>query len=115
MSCAGGEDDYASFFQVAEGSAADERFSHVFHFDGGEDAGFHSGLFEGVLESERVDDRRKHAHVVGGIAVHLTLVGGGGASPDVASTDDDSELKRGREDFFDLVGEAPDHRVGKVI
>jgi len=115
MSCAGGEDDHATFFQVTEGPAADERFGHVFHLDRGEDAGFHSGLFEGILEGERVDDRREHAHVVGRVTVHLTLVGGGGAPPDVASTDDDSELEGRREDFFDLVGEATDHRVGEVI
>jgi len=115
MSCAGGEDDHTAFFEVTEGPAADERFGHVFHFDGGEDAGFDSSLFEGVLKSERVNDRGEHAHIVGGVAVHLTFVGGGGAPPDVASADDDSELEGGREDFFDLVGEATDHRMGEMI
>jgi len=105
MSGAGGEDDHAAFFKMAEGPSPDEGLRHVFHFDRGHHAGLDAGLFERVLESEGVDHRGEHTHVVGRVAVHSALAGGGGAAPDVAAADDDGELQRGRDDLFDLVGE----------
>ena len=105
MSGAGGEDHHAAFFEVTEGPTPDEGFGHVFHFDRGHHAGLDAGLFERVLEGERVDDRGEHAHVVGRVAVHPAFAGGRGAAPDVAATDHDGQLQRGRDDLLDLLGE----------
>ena len=115
MTGASGEDDHASLVEVAEGPATDEGFGDVFHFDGGHDAGLNSGMFEGVLEGEGVDDRGEHAHVIGGVAVHPAFAGGGGAPPDVSSSDDDGELEGGRENVADLVGKATRDGLGEVI
>jgi len=115
MARAGGEDDHASLVEVAEGPATDEGLGDVFHFDGGHDAGLNSGMFEGVLEGEGVDDRGEHAHVISGVAVHPALPGGGGAPPDVSSSDDDGKLEGGRENVADLVGKATRDGLGEVI
>ena len=104
MSRAGGKDNDSSFLQVTQGPTTNKRFGHILHLDSGEDSGRDSSVLEGVLEGERVNDRGQHSHVVGRVAVHLTFVGRGSASPNIAASDDNTELKRGREDAFDLVG-----------
>ena len=48
-------------------------------------------LLERVLERQRIQHRRDHAHVVGGGAVHA-LAAGGESAPDVAAADDDGDL-----------------------
>jgi hypothetical protein len=45
----------------------------------------------------------------------LTFVGRGGASPNIAASDHDTELEGGREDAFDLVGEALDDGMREVV
>ena len=115
MSRAGGKDNDSSFLQVTQGTASNERFGHILHLDGGKDSGLDSRVFEGVLEGEGVNYGGQHSHVVGRVAVHLTFVGRGGASPNIASSDHDTELKRRREDAFDLVGQALDDGVREVV
>ena len=114
MSRAGGKDHDSSFLQVTQGTATNERFGHILHLDSGEYSGLDSCVFEGVLQGEGVDHGRQHSHVVGRVAVHLTVVGCGGASPNISAADDDTELERGRKDTFDLVGEALNDGVRKV-
>jgi len=66
------------------------------------------------LEGKGVNYCGQHAHVVRRVAVHLTFVGCGGTSPNIAASDHDTELEGGREDAFDLVGEASDDGVREV-
>ena len=115
MSCAGGKDHDSSFLQVTQGTTANERFCHILHLDSGQDSGLDSCMLKGVLEGEGVDHGGQHTHVVGRVAVHLTFVGRRGASPNITASDHDTELERGREDAFDLVGEALDDGVREVV
>ena len=48
-------------------------------------------FFESVLQRERVDDSRQHAHVVGGNTIE-TLCACGKTSKDIAATDHDTDL-----------------------
>jgi len=115
MACACGKNDHSSFLQVPKGPATDKRLCHVLHLDGRENPRFHPSIFQGVLQGERVDDGGQHPHVVGGVAVHLSLIRGGGAPPDVSSTDHNPKLKSRGEDPFDLMGETQDDRMGEMV
>ena len=55
-------------------------------------------LFERVLQRQRVDDGRQHAHVVGGRPIHPAGAGGH-AAEDVAAADDDGRLDAHALDF----------------
>ena len=101
---AGGEDDDAALFEVADGAAADERLGDGAHLDGRRDARQHAAVLERVLQRERVDDRGEHAHVVGGGAVHA-LGAGREAAEQVAAADDDAGLDAELLDFGDVLGD----------
>src|SRR5512137_2605273 len=85
------EDDHPSLFQVAGGSSADEGLGHFPHLDGGLDPASHPEPLEDALDGQTVDDRCKHAHVVGLGALHAP-----GApldtAEDVTPADDDADL-----------------------
>ena len=55
--------------------------------------------------ARRVDDRRQHAHVVGGGAVHAAHAGRQ-AAEDVAAADDDGRLDAEALDLADVAGDA---------
>ncbi len=54
-------------------------------------------LLERILQGQRVDHRRQHAHVVGGGAVHAAGAARD-AAEDVAAADDERELAAERVD-----------------
>jgi hypothetical protein len=112
-----GEYDDTALLQVADGAPPDERLGDRAHLDGSEHARGHAVLLERVLQRERVDDRRQHAHVVGGRAVHAARAGRQ-ATEDVAAADDDGGLHAERADFGDVLGDAGGdrgiHTVGLV-
>ena len=58
-------------------------------------------LFERILQRKGVDDRRQHAHVVGGRPVHPARACRD-AAEDVASADDDGRLNAQSLDFADI-------------
>ena len=62
-------------------------------------------LLERVLERQRVDDGRQHAHVVGGGAVHA-LGARRQSAKQVAAADDDRRLHAELLDFADVDGDA---------
>ena len=95
---AGAEDDDAALLEVADGAAPDERLGDGAHLDRRDDARDHALLLERVLQRQRVDDRREHAHVVGGGAVHAARAGRD-AAEDVAAADDDGRLDAHRPGF----------------
>ena len=61
-------------------------------------------MLQRILQGERVDHRRQHAHVVGLRAVHA-LGGGGLAAQDVAPTDDNRNLSSKIMHLRQLTGE----------
>ena len=76
---------------MPHGAAANERLRHLIHLDGRHHAGKHILFFERVLQRQRVDDRRQHAHLVGGNAVHfLSLLGH--APKEIPAADDNGDL-----------------------
>ena len=85
---AAAEHDDASLLEVADGAAANERLGDGAHLDGGHHAGHHTRLLEGVMEGERIDDRREHPHVIGGGAVHRTARAGRHAAKDIPTAQD---------------------------
>jgi hypothetical protein len=58
-------------------------------------------VLEDVLERERVDDRREHAHRVAG-RLGDAVLGDRGAADDVAAADHDRDLGADRGGFLDL-------------
>ena len=67
---AGHEHRDAALLEVADRAAPDVRLGDLVHRDRGHDPGRHAGPLEGVLEGQAVHDRREHADVVAGRAVH---------------------------------------------
>ncbi len=65
-------------------------------------------LLERVLQGEGVDDRRQHAHVVGGGPVHAARAGRQPAE-DVAAADDDRRFDAHRLNGANVVGDASGH------
>ena len=103
----GGADDHAAFVHVSERPAANVRFRHVRHLQGGHDPCVAAVLFQGVLHCQGVHDRGQHAHVVALGAVHA-LGRGGHAAKDVAAADDQGYLEAGRGHLGDFFCELAD-------
>ena len=101
---AGREDHHPALLEMADGAAPDERLGDGAHLDGGEHARHDVQLLERILQRQGVDDRRQHAHVVGGGAIH-PLGAGGDAAEDVAAADDDGGLDAAALDVGDLAGD----------
>ena len=75
----------------------------------------HALLLERVLQRQRVDDRRQHAHVVGRRAVHPAGAGRD-AAEDVAAADDDGRLDAHALDFGDVERDlGGDGRIDAVV
>ena len=89
---------------MADRAAADERLSDGPHLDGGREPRGDADVLQGVLERQGIDDRREHAHVVGGGAVHA-LGAGRKAPEEVAAADDDARLDAELLNFADLGGD----------
>src|SRR5439155_691221 len=83
------------FFQVAHGTTADERLRNLVHLNRGLYASVNILLLECVLQSESIDDRRQHAHVVCRNAVHIARLLGH-AAEEVASAHDYGNLNAER-------------------
>ena len=64
-------------------------------------------MFERVLQSERIDDRGKHAHLVRGDAVHGAR-GRGHAAKDIAATHHNAELHARPHHLRHFRGQLPD-------
>src|SRR5450755_2292281 len=86
---------------MTNGAAADERFGNLMHLDGALYASVHAFFFEGVLQSEGVDDRSEHAHKIAGSAIDfkslLTR-----AAKNVSAADHDGHFHAQRVDVFQL-------------
>src|SRR5579884_3002321 len=103
---AGREDDDPSLLEVPDGAAADVGLGHLRHVDGGEDPGRLAETLDGVLQGERVDERRQHAHGVRRRAVQAFALAEG-AAPDVATAHHDGELEvEVRPHLHDLLSQA---------
>ena len=106
-----GENDDAPLFEMADDAAPDERLGHRAHFDAGGHARHDVLMLERVLQSEGIHDRRQHAHVVGGGAVHA-LGTGRQAAEDVAAADDDGDFDAELADVGDIPRDAGgDHGI----
>ena len=65
-------------------------------------------MLERVLQRQRVDHRRQHAHVIGRRAIHAARARGQ-AAEDVAAADDDAGLDAQLLDFGDVLGDLRRH------
>src|SRR5262249_43325519 len=96
-----------AFFQMAESTAPDERLGHLVHLDSGHHPRVHALFFQRILEGKRVNDRRQHAHMVGGYAVHLPRLLGH-TTKEVPAAHHQSDLHTKRVDIANLAGDSVD-------
>ena len=106
ISGSGGENHDAALFEMADRAAPDVRLGDLVHRDRGLHARGDAHALERVLQRERVDHGREHAHVIGGRAVHAGLFVNL-AAPDVSAADDDRDRDARAADLGDLLR----HRV----
>ena len=85
--------------------AQDERLRDGDHVQRRLHAHGHAALLDRVLHGEGVDDRRQHAHVVGGGAVHARALP---AAPEVAAAQHDADLHAHVVHADELVDDAGD-------
>ena len=91
---------------MTHGPAPNEGLGNLGHVDGALDAGRNALLLERVLESQGVNDRRQHAHVISGGPLN-TLLAALKASKDIAAADHDDDFDT---QFLDL-GDLASHVV----
>ena len=87
--------------------SGDERLGELGHRDRRLHARGDVDLLQGILQRQRVHDRREHAHVVGAVALDAGCLP---AAPDVAAADHD----RGLDAEVDDLGQLPRHEGGGV-
>ena len=56
---------------MANGTAADKRLGNLIHLNGRLHSRIDALLFQRILQCQRIDHGREHAHVIGGNPVHL--------------------------------------------
>ena len=102
------EHHHAALLEVALRAPPDVGLGHVADLERREHARVEALLLERVLERERVDHARHHAHVVGVRAVHA-LGGGGDAADHVAAADHHAQIDAELVDLSQLLRDALDH------
>ena len=109
---AGREDDDAPLLEVAHRAAADVGLGDLCDVDRRLHARVDAALLQRVLQRQRVEDGREHAHVVGGRAVHAGRRARH-AAVDVARADDDRDLDAAVVDALDLLGDGARRARGR--
>lgn len=109
-----GEDDHASFFQMADGPAADVRLGHLLYADGRNQASKDAQSFQGALQCHAVDNGGEHPHIV---ALHAFDSGGFGleAPEDITTADDDGYFHALFDEFLDFFGIMLEHCGGDSV
>src|SRR5690349_2446275 len=82
-------------------STPNKSFCNLRHRDRRLHARLDAEFFHRVLQRERVDNSREHAHVIAGGAFD-TLFTAGNAAENIAASDDDYDLHPELADFSDL-------------
>src|SRR5215510_11913458 len=108
LSDSGGEDDDPTFFEMADGPAADERLRDLTHLYRGDYAGEDIPLFKRVLQRDGVHDRRQHSHVIRGGSIHSRRAFLESAK-DVSPADDQRDLGAEVVHLFNFLGDATNH------
>jgi hypothetical protein len=98
----------APLFQVPYGTPADIGLADLVDPQRRHDPAVATGLLDGILQGQRIDDRGQHAHVVPGNPVHAA---GRHAGPpdDVAAANHHTHLDAGLADLPDVGGDTLDH------
>ena len=91
----------AALFEMAHGAAADIRLAQRLHLDRRQHSRDDADVLERILQRERVDHRRQHAHLVGGRAIHPARLVVAAADV-VAGADYHRELHAERGNFLDF-------------
>src|SRR5262249_378151 len=104
----GGKDDNTVFLEMPDGSPSNEHFSNLSHLDPGQHALVHAHFFKSVLNGKRVDDGRKHSHVVCSDAIK-PFFAGLDTSEDITAADHDCDLDSQGMNVFDFCRNAQHH------
>src|SRR5690606_37042183 len=86
----GGEDHDPPLLEVPDRAAANVILADLVDLQRGHRAGGDAAPLERILQRERIDDRREHAHVIGRHAIHAGL-GKPRAAKDVAAADHETD------------------------
>lgn len=105
---AGDENDHPVLFQMAHGSAQNERFGDLIHRNGRLHPGFNAHFFEAIHDRETVDDGGEHAHIIPGGAIDAAA-GALEAAKDVSTANHHANLDPHIVDLFDLITNATEH------
>src|SRR5579862_1427819 len=112
---AGGKDDDAPLLEMPDRAAPDIRLRNLAHLERRLHARLRARAFERVLQRERIEQRREHACVVGGRALH-PLRRRREAAVEVAAADDDRHTDAALVHRRDLACQvADDRRVDAVV
>ena len=97
----GAHDNHFSGFHALDGFPFVVKLADRLHADGGQHAAFYADGSQGTAQSERIDDRGAHAHLVAFDTVE-SLSCTAQAAEYVAAADDDADLHAHVVHFFDL-------------
>src|SRR4051794_2578787 len=103
------EDHDPPLLEMPDRAQRQERLGHLGHRDRRLHARRHVDLLEGILERERVHDRREHPHVVGAVALDA---GSLPATPDVAPADPHRRLDADVDHLGELARDEARGRIG---
>src|SRR5262249_50854079 len=87
----GCKDYNAALFEVSYCPAAYKRLGNLLHFNGAHYSSEGFLIFQCVLESDRVEHRRQHTHVIGGSAIH-SLCRQRQSAKDISASDHDGHF-----------------------
>ena len=88
---AAAKDHDTALFQMADGLGTDVGLCNTVHLNGGLYTNGYATLLQTICQSQRIDDRSQHAHMVGAGALH-TVAAVLEAAPDIAATHNDGNL-----------------------
>ena len=100
-----GEDDDASLFEVADGSASDEGLGDGADIQGGHDARIDPDGVQFFFEGDGVHDGAEHAHVICGCLLDVSGFCELGAADDVPASHDDGDLGASLGCGFHFIGD----------
>ena len=95
-------------FQMTDRATPDVILTDLVDLQRRHDAGMGADALESILESQRIDDRCQHPHVVAGDPIH-SGPGKARAAENIAAANHDAQLHAESHDFFHLGGNAGQH------
>ena len=110
----GGKNDHPFMLQVVKGFKPLVRLADIEHGDGRHDLGGNTEALKTVLYSEGIHHSAKHAHIIGGTAIHATG-SPGNATEDVPRPDHQGEFNLEVMQRLNFLGQVLDYLRADAI